>query len=485
MIKSKLIEVLKTLDKGEIKELGEFIDSPYYNKNKNVRKLFRELVSFYPTFESKKLSKEFLYSKVIPGKTYSDKTFRNLSSDLNKLVEKYLAVSLFHKNELYEKYLTISALLKKSQYNLTESNMKEADNLFSASMFDGGNIFYIMHLIEMEKDFLSISKNKLINLNMKEGEYLILSFFSKYLIFKMKFYNYSYKLGTEKLSEFIDEFEKSINIENFVKYLESRHETFIEIILIYYYCTRFMKDLSADSYYQKIKPLLKKNKGSIVRTEIINIYLTINAFCVAKIRSGDSSYEKELFGIYKTMLDEKLVVGENEMYLHITLFNNIVTLALKLGETEWTKSFIDKYSGELLPELRDTMYHYSYSNYFFRKKEYEKAMEHINKVNFENYYIKSGVRVLLLKLYYELKYTESFYSLCDTIKHYLANDKLIPEDKKNSDYELVILSNKLYKYSLEPGKSNLKDLVKEISNSSAGGHKRWLLEKINELKSRT
>lgn len=484
MIKSKIIDALKALNKNELKEFDDFVRSPFFNKNKNLVRFFDELKPFYPSFDNKKLTKELLYSGVFPGKEYSDKTFRNMSSDLLALIEKYLSVSLFNSNPFYEKYLKVASLLKKSLYNLTETNIKEAGKLFEDVKFDGGNILYIMHLIEMEKDFLAISKNKLINLNMNEGEYLILSFITKFLIFKMKFYNYRYKLGTEKLSQFIIEFEKSINIESFIKYLETRSEPYIDIILIYYYCTKFMNDINADSYYNKVKPLLKKNMQTIVRSEIINVYLTLNAFCVAKIRNGNTAYERELFDLYRDMIAEKLLIGEGEFNLHITIYNNIVSMGLKQGEPDWVINFIENHTSDLLPEFRDTMRSYSYAQYYFYKKEFEKALQHINKVNFENYYIKSGVRILLLKIYFELRYTESFYSLSDTLKHYLSSDKQIPEDRRIVDYNFVTLANKAYKYCLEHSKSGLDELKNEISLSRTGTHKEWLNEKIIELENK-
>src|SRR5205085_12106298 len=110
-------------------------------------------------------------------------------------------------------------------------------------------------------------------------------------------------------------------------------------------------------------------------------------------------------------IEEKLIIGEAETHLHITIFNNIVELGLRNHEHEWTKSFIDRYTDHLLPEYRETMKNFSYANYYFREKEFEKSLQCMNNVNLENYYIKSGVRNLLVKIYFELKYTESFFSL--------------------------------------------------------------------------
>ncbi len=481
MIKSKAIEALKSLNKTELRELQDFIESPFHNKNKTIRKLFAAIKPYHPSFENKKFTKEFIYSKILPGKEYADKTFRNLMSDLLELIESYLAYSELNRNPIFERYFRTIGISEKGVISLAERSIKDSDRLFENFQFDGGNIFYFMHLNEMEKDFTAIGKNKLINLNMKEGEYLIYAFLSKYLIFKMKYYNYLHKLGTEKLSGFITEFEKSINIVNFIKFLEERPSVHSEIILMYYYSTKFMSEPDAEAYYNKTKQLFEKNKQFMNRTEVINIYLTFSGYIISKMRDGNNKYARELFEMYRNMIEEKLIIGENEQHLHITIFNNIVTLALRLNEMEWAKNFTENYYSYLKPEFRETMYNFSYAQYYFREKKFELSLECMNRVNFENYYIKTGVRNLLLKIYFELKYTESFFSLSDSIRHYLSKDKLIPEDRKESDINFINHVTKLYKYCLEPSKDKLAGLKEDTETRPSGVHSEWLNKKIEEL----
>lgn len=480
MIKSKVIDALRALDKSELKEFESFVDSPFFNKNKNVSKLFGELRVFYPSFSNEELTKEYIYKKILPGKAYNDKTFRNLMSDLLDLFEKFIGYKNFTGEPFFEKYNTVSGLARRRLINLTESRIKELDKMYENLPFDGGNVFYVMHLLEMQKDFLDINKNKMIDLNMKEGEYLIYTFLSKYLIFKMKYLNYLHKSRTEKLSGFIEEFERSMNIDTFMESIEDNASHEAEIILIYYYCTKFMSEPEQDIYYEKVKVLFEKNKHRIDRTEKINIYLTLNTYCIVRIRSDIRKYERELFELYLKMFEENLVLGEGEKNLHITIFYNVFLTALRIGELEWSKSFIEENHIKLLPEYRETMYNFAYAYYYFSKKEYERALVSINKVNFENYYIKAGARILLLKIYFELNYTESFFSLCDTVKHYLASDKQIPEKLKKTDNEFINLANKIYRFRLERDKYNPADLELEVKSSIPGINKEWLLEKLHE-----
>ena len=322
----------------------------------------------------------------------------------------------------------------------------------------------------------------MINLNMKEGEYLIYAFITKYLIFKMKYYNYLHKLDTEKLNQFIEKFESSINLEIFISYLESSASPHKDIVLIYYYCTRFLSSPGDIIYYKRARTLLLNNRDRFSRNEIINLYLTFNGYCIVRIRAGEQSYYNELFELYEEMLDENLVMGEGEESMHITIFNNIVSLAIRLNKLSWAKNFIEKYSGYLMPEFRETMVNFAYAQYYFSEKQFEKALAFIGKVNFENYYLKSGSRVLQLKIYYELGYTESFFSLYDSLKHYLSHDKLIPADKKQSDTELVSSIGKLYRLKLEWTPHNFEAVDETIRKEKPGPDKTWLIQKFEEIK---
>jgi len=77
MENSQLIKLLKTFDTKEIKRFSEFISSPYFNKNKNVIKLYEVVIKAYPDFE--KITRENIFFKLFPGKKYNGNTLRVLT----------------------------------------------------------------------------------------------------------------------------------------------------------------------------------------------------------------------------------------------------------------------------------------------------------------------------------------------------------------------------------------------------------------------
>lgn len=52
MIKSTLLELLKTFNKEELKRFEDFLRSPYYNNNSNVIKLFNVIKSIFPILQA-------------------------------------------------------------------------------------------------------------------------------------------------------------------------------------------------------------------------------------------------------------------------------------------------------------------------------------------------------------------------------------------------------------------------------------------------
>jgi len=99
MHNSKLIQVLKTFSKKEIKQFREFTQSPFFNKNKFVISLLDVLIRFYPEFQDKKLDAKNVFKIIFPDEEYDYFKIRNLSSDLLAVSMEFLKIIFFQKNE--------------------------------------------------------------------------------------------------------------------------------------------------------------------------------------------------------------------------------------------------------------------------------------------------------------------------------------------------------------------------------------------------
>src|SRR5258706_8148653 len=100
MKKSNLIQILESFSAKEIKEFGEFIVSPFFNKNESVIKLYGYLRKYYPGFEENKILKEEVYRKIFPGAKYNDGFMRKTIFNLVHLAETYISYNKFKGNHV-------------------------------------------------------------------------------------------------------------------------------------------------------------------------------------------------------------------------------------------------------------------------------------------------------------------------------------------------------------------------------------------------
>ena len=109
----KIIQVLRTLDKKEFKKFGEYVYSPFFNKNKNVRKLYDILSKHYPEFENRNLNVEKIFTKVFPKEKYDYFKINNIISDLYKLSESYLYDIGLQKEKQFNKHYLLKGTIGK------------------------------------------------------------------------------------------------------------------------------------------------------------------------------------------------------------------------------------------------------------------------------------------------------------------------------------------------------------------------------------
>ncbi|HEY3249711.1 MAG TPA: hypothetical protein VGK25_01205, partial [Ignavibacteria bacterium] len=65
---TKLINILRTFSKEEMKQFEKFVASPYFHSGKNCMPLLKQLQKFYPGFDNEKLTYKNIHKKLYPGK---------------------------------------------------------------------------------------------------------------------------------------------------------------------------------------------------------------------------------------------------------------------------------------------------------------------------------------------------------------------------------------------------------------------------------
>lgn len=478
MKKSLLIELLCSLNAKEMKAFGEFVHSPFFNKNEGVAKLYDYLRKEYPDFDAQRIEKKFIYRKIFPNVEFNDGFMRTLMFNLSALAEDYLSYLKYKNSYFFDKNLLLHELNDRGLNRMFERNIKTITKKLSDEKVKDADYFYNKYCIEYEYFHYHVRTNldkieKIVKKRDADDMVKQLTYF--YLINIMN--HYIYLLNVMELYQF--SFDTEIFYE-LVKIL--RAEQYKDIPPVYICYNVLMLFLKADdtSYFYKTKELLEKHRDELEKDQVRNVYLNLKNYCKRRIQKGDNSFIEQLFEIYKTEIAEKIYPLQNEMSFRY--YTDIVETALKLKEFNWAREFIENYRHELPPDSEENTYNYALGLYEFAAKNFVKSLEILSKVKYNDVYHKMKYRGLILMIYYELNYDDLLLSHLDAFNHFLINDNLITEERK----EYYSNFNKFVK-SLSGLKDKFKEdelncLKEKIVHSEKVYNKEWLIEKIEEGK---
>lgn len=485
---SKLISILKTLSKPELKEFEKFIASPYFHKRRDVVQLFELIKIHHPYYTHKNFSKENIYKKLYPKIEYKDHIVRNLLSALLKMLEEYLAVSNFLKNPIEVKKHLLNELLEKKVSGVSEIIIRDLEKLLSLKSNYPDNYYSEKYYLENLKIIfnLQIEKQHLVNKSLiTNSELIVFNFLESASVNLINMHNnsenYNYDYSGNLLGDFLSVFDLKKFIE---KVNDSKLKSEEKEIATIYSCMMItMIEQQDEKYYFRLNELLLKNLNYFSRIEKYNLLVALGT-CTS-MKSTIISREKylpELFKIYKLRLENKLYNFSENQNMSIIFFYSILKIGLTLKHIEWAEQFVTANLEKLAEEHRANMKHFANAQIYLTRKKFNEGIEELSKVHFTNPAFKFEVRNLQLQLYYELdEYESAIYDL-DSYNHFLHSSKSVSEYFKVSSEEFLEIYRKLLKLKMGGKKNLTRKLLTEINNSRLS-QKDWLREKYAELQS--
>ena len=106
---------------------------------------------------------------------------------------------------------------------------------------------------------------------------------------------------------------------------------------------------------------------------------------------------KEIFQIYKHILEQGIYKKSEKEDFHIVLFRNIIVNSYFLDEYDWMENFINKHSAELHSDHRIDMRSYSLAYLNFAKGKFETALEYILEIKYDLFFYKIDVNNFIFK----------------------------------------------------------------------------------------
>jgi hypothetical protein len=466
----KLIRLLKSVSPWELKSFQKYVASPFFNVNEKVSQLLQIVIENYPGFDDSEMAFDKLFKKLFKNEKFNHQKLRYVMTDLTLLLEDFLAYTVFEEKTFYHKKFLLQKLREKNhdayfQQHLTAGYRQQENTVHRDLKFYKRQLGYD----ELSYEFTSLKNNRAIDTSLQSlSDNLDIYFLSNKLKYCCEILNRQNIVQVEYEIPFLD---------FIIAYLNKNSFDHVPVIAVYFQILLTLKENENEKQYQKLKSLLNKYAGFSM-SELRDIYGFVQNYCIRKINTGSTKYLKELFEIYGRMLEKEIIL-ENKELAH-SHFKNIVAIALRQNEFQWTENFISKYAAYLNKELRKNSINYNLARLHFAKKEFRKALKLLTTVEFTDVYYHLDSKSLLLKIYYEIEEIEPLFSLISTFSVYLRRSKLI------SEYQRMIYSN-LVKHvkrmaKIKSGSNySLDKIKKSVATDSQIADIGWLKNKIEEL----
>ena len=155
---------------------------------------------------------------------------------------------------------------------------------------------------------------------------------------------------------------------------------------------------------------------------------------------------------------------------------------MRNGEYEWTEQFITNYNSKLPDEFRENAVSYNLALVYFYQKKYDKVIQQLQSVDYEDIGYNLNAKSMLIAVYYELDVDDALLSQMDSFKTYLYRHKDIAENKKMHYANLMKYVRKLLKLN-KGNKLEIENIKKEMEEDRKIGiaSEKWILEKLAEL----
>ena len=162
-------------------------------------------------------------------------------------------------------------------------------------------------------------------------------------------------------------------------------------------------------------------------------------------------------------------------------FHSVISTGVEAGDHKWVEKMLNAHINDLAPEHRGSFENYFKAEICFLKKDFEGSLSHAGKIDISTFLLKTIVYSLQLRLYYELNYVDEALSTIDAFRHFIANNKKVSAIVSKNRVDFLKFYKKLLMYKNGKRLHNLEKLKTE-KLEPATLQKKWLMEKLNELK---
>lgn len=464
MEKTLIWEVFAVLSKPELRDLEKFVRSPFFNNKNQVIALFDYLRVCRNTRSLPDAQTAF--NHCYPKTPYDDTRMRLANSDLLALIERYWIVQTGAADTDKGNIRLAGEYRKRNLTKHMQIALREARKSIEKRSLQDAEHFQLRHDLELEQ-FQGASLVKRYDaFNLQEiSDLLDVAYIARKLrhvclsLSHQAVYKTEYRFGL---------------LHEIFEYVERHGLLSQPAVALYYHACRFLANPASEDHFFKYRGNLTAHAGLFPQEELRTMYLLALNFGIKKSNEGGLTWFRETFELYREALKLELLLENG--HLSRFAYNNIVVVALRLNELDWTEQFIHQYRQHVEPAHREQAFNLNLARLAYRRRDYRAALLLLQGADYKDLINSLNAKILQLKIYFETEETDLLDSHLESMKTYIHRQDSIGYHRENY-LNIVRFTRALLR--MNPNDSSERTSLREkIESTAVLSEREWLLEQL-------
>ncbi len=467
MQKSVLVEIIRSLNRKEIREIQKWLQSPAHNQRQDVVRLFDHLVKTAPD-ENGDLTKASIWPALFPGEPFDDARMRQTMYFLLQSVEEYLAFTELSKDTVHIQTVLLKVYRNRLLERPFRHMMEAARKRQLTSPYRNSVFLREQHILEQELYFYLGTRKRDLEVNLQETtDALDLAYIADKL-----------QIACRMLAHQSVNKQANYNMGLLVPtldYVDQKGLLREPAIAVYYYGYKALTERDSESYFTELEKIIFEHGHLFPIAELREIYLLAINYCVGRFNAGEMGYAKRAFDLFKKGFEDNILL-ESGLISRFT-FGNAIAFALRLKEYEWIEKFIEQFQHNLEEKFRRSVVHFNQSRLYFEKGDYDTAQRLLIQFEYDDMLLNIIAKTMLLKIYYEQGEFDAFESLLESMRIYLQRKEALDTHRKTAYKNLISIMKKLL--HLNPySKTQTERLRTLVQETNPLMEREWLLRQL-------
>ncbi len=404
MEKSKLVEILLTLDTREKRQFRLWLQSPVHNQRTDVVALF-DLLSVQT-----EATKEMAWRAVHPTEPYDDARLRQVMYFLGKQLDDFLAWQEIQNDASLLELSKLRIYRRRQLEKPFKSTLTGLRTMLEQNPRRNSRYLRDVSMLELETFSYKSSRRRDQLLNLQEtSDALDLAYLAERLRISCLMLSHQ---AVYRNVEYVHG-----PLQPLLAWIEEHALLNEPAIAVYYHTYYASIDRNNEAHFQAMLRLITEQAELFPVSELRELYLFALNYCIYQINTGNREYLHRAFEIYKTGI-ERQILFENGLVSRFTFMNAVVN-AISIGQYDWASQLIKEHTRHLEPNHRESTVQIASARLAFALKDYDKAQRILHNYESDDLLLTLFARVLLIKIYFRHLDFEPLESLLDSMSMYL------------------------------------------------------------------